>query len=68
MGLTSRFQRRDFWACRLLVVALAGPILPAEPSTIVDVTGEGVVIMRHGGVSADLLREICPELVDAASA
>lgn len=50
------------------VVALdAGPILPAEPSTIVDVTGEGVVIMRHGGVSADLLREICPELVDAAS-
>jgi tRNA threonylcarbamoyl adenosine modification protein (Sua5/YciO/YrdC/YwlC family) len=51
------------------VVALdAGPILPAEPSTIVDVTGEGAVIMRHGGVSAELLREICPELVDAASA
>ena len=51
------------------VVALdAGPILPAEPSTIVDVTGEGVVIMRQGGVSAELLREICPELVDAASA
>ena len=51
------------------VVALdAGPILPAEPSTIVDVTGEGVVIMRHGGVSTELLREICPELVDAVSA
>ncbi len=50
------------------VVALdAGPIAPMEPSTVVDVTGERVVIMRHGGVDAELLREICPELVDAAS-
>ncbi|MSW44174.1 MAG: threonylcarbamoyl-AMP synthase [Actinobacteria bacterium] len=49
------------------VVALdAGPIAPMEPSTVVDVTGEGVVIRRHGGVSADLLREICPDTVDAA--
>jgi tRNA threonylcarbamoyl adenosine modification protein (Sua5/YciO/YrdC/YwlC family) len=41
---------------------------PAEPSTVVDVTGDGVVVRRHGGVSVELLREICPDLLDAASA
>ena len=51
------------------VVALdSGPIEPAELSTVVDVTGDVVVVRRYGGVSIDLLREICPDLLDAASA
>lgn len=51
------------------VVALdSGPIEPAETSTVVDVTGDVVVVRRYGGVSIDLLREICPDLLDAASA
>ena len=50
------------------VVALdSGAIEPVESSTVVDVTGDDVIVRRHGGVSIELLREICPELLDAAS-
>lgn len=44
----------------------AGPA-PAElPSTIVDLTGPVPSLLREGGFPADILREVCPDLRDAA--
>lgn len=34
------------------------------PSSIIDVTGEVPVLLRHGGYAIDTLREVCPNLSD----
>lgn len=56
-------QLGEIWS-----VALdAGALAPAEPSTIVDLTGAVPVVRRTGAVRVDDLLAICPDLQDAAS-
>lgn len=38
-----------------------------NPSTIVDVTGPTPLLQRQGAVSADLIREFCPDLREAST-
>jgi L-threonylcarbamoyladenylate synthase len=45
-------------------VYLDGGPAPAElPSTVVDLTGPVPTLLREGGFPADVLREVCPDLV-----
>lgn len=44
----------------------AGPAEAAEPSTVVDVTGEVPVLLRPGAFTADALRRSCPDLLEPA--
>ena len=46
----------------------AGPLdADGEPSTVVDCTGTTVVVLRSGAISLDLIREVCPQAVEAPS-
>jgi L-threonylcarbamoyladenylate synthase len=45
----------------------AGSLINAPASTIIDATSGPIVVRRHGGVSVSDLRDICPDLVDAAA-
>lgn len=42
----------------------AGPAPEAEPSTIVDLTGEVPVLLREGAFPVEIIREVCPDLVE----
>jgi L-threonylcarbamoyladenylate synthase len=55
-------QLGEAWALALD----AGPLAPAEASTIVDVTGEVPIVRRHGAVPVAQLRSVCPGLIDPA--
>lgn len=46
----------------------AGPLEPTSPSTIVDDTGESLVVRRLGAVSIEELRAVCPGIVVTDSA
>lgn len=47
------------------VILDAGVIAETAPaSTVLDVTGEVPVLLRHGGFEIDVIREVCPEVVD----
>ena len=46
MGLKSRFQRREFWARRVLAVALTFPILPAAVCPAADPAASKAAITR----------------------
>jgi len=41
----------------------AGPCQPAEPSTVVDLTGEPPRVLRSGALAGSLLRTVVPDLV-----
>jgi tRNA threonylcarbamoyl adenosine modification protein (Sua5/YciO/YrdC/YwlC family) len=41
-----------------------GPCADSVPSSIVDVTGPVPVLRRTGALSADLIREVAPDLID----
>jgi tRNA A37 threonylcarbamoyladenosine synthetase subunit TsaC/SUA5/YrdC len=46
----------------------AGPLdADGEPSTVVDCTGATVVVLRSGAIGLDLIREVCPQAVEAPS-
>ena len=53
-------QLGEAWAIALD----AGPLAPGEASTIVDVTGDVPVVRRHGAVSLEDLRSVCPQVED----
>jgi L-threonylcarbamoyladenylate synthase len=46
----------------VLVYLDGGPGLDATPSGVVDVTGPDPVLVRPGGFTVDVLREVCPGL------
>jgi|DEB0MinimDraft_3_1074331.scaffolds.fasta_scaffold00356_5 tRNA threonylcarbamoyl adenosine modification protein (Sua5/YciO/YrdC/YwlC family) len=49
-------------------VYLDGGPAPAElPSTIVDLSGPIPALLREGGFPAEVLREVCPDLLDSTS-
>jgi L-threonylcarbamoyladenylate synthase len=39
-----------------------GPMTPAAPSTIIDLTGRQPVLLRQGSLDVELLRTVAPEL------
>jgi L-threonylcarbamoyladenylate synthase len=40
-----------------------GPLPGGGASTLIDLTGDVPVILRHGTISADRIRSVCPDLV-----
>lgn len=44
----------------------AGQLLETEPSSVVDVTCDIPALLRAGAFSLEVLREVCPDLTDAA--
>lgn len=56
-------QLGEAWAIALD----AGQLDPCDASTVVDVTGEHMVVRRYGSISVEALREVCPDLLDACA-
>lgn len=42
----------------------AGPVPVDTPSTIVDLTGDRPMLLRAGAFPADVIRQVCPDLVE----